>query len=123
MISAGERKFGPAAGRSRGQATVEAVAGFAILLLAGAIAFQLLLTGYSHQLAEGAAHAGAVALARGEAVGRAVERSLPTWAVSRHQLHRSPGRVRVQIRPPAPDSRLGRLLEVSSTAWARGPLP
>lgn len=118
MISVGER----ASRRSAGQATVEAVAGFAILLMAGAVALQLLLTGYSHQLAEGAAHAGAVALARGEAVGRAVERSLPPWAVSRHQLHRSPGRVRVRIRPPAPDQRLGRLLEVSSTAWARGPL-
>lgn len=122
MTLAAELVSGPVAGRSSGQATVEAVAGFAILLLAGAIAFQLLLTGYSQQLAEGAAHAGAVALARGEAVGRAVERSLPAWAVSRHQLHRSPGRVRVRIRPPAPDQRLGRLLEVSSTAWARGPL-
>ena len=118
MISAAER----ASRRSAGQATVEAVAGFAILLLAGAVAFQLLLTGYSHQLAEGAAHAGAVALARGEAVGQAVERSLPSWAVSRHYLQRSPGRVRVRIRPPAPGQSLGRLLEVSSTAFARGPL-
>ncbi len=122
MISAAERTSRRVAGRSGGQATVEAVAGFAILLLAGAVALQLLLTGYSHQLAEGAAHAGAVALARGEAVGRAVERSLPAWAVSRHRLHRSPGRILVRIRPPAPDQRLARLLEVSSTAWARGPL-
>ena len=106
-----------------GQATVEAVAGFGILLFAGLVAFQLLLTGYSHQLAEGAAHAGAVALARGDAVGRAVERALPSWAADRHSIERSPGRIRVRIRPPAPDRRLGRLLEVSSVAWARGGLP
>jgi len=106
-----------------GQASVEAVAGFGVLLFAGLLAFQLLLTGYSHQLAEGAAHAGAVALARGDAVGRAVERSLPAWAASRHSVERSPGRVRVRIRPPAPAPGLARLLEVSSMAWARGPGP
>lgn len=105
-----------------GQATVEAVAGFAVLVFVGAILFQLLVTGYSHQLAEGAAHAGAIALARGDSVGRAVERSLPRWAASRHRVVRSPGRVRVEIRPPAPDPRLGQLLEVASTAWARGGL-
>ena len=120
MISAVERK---SIARRSGQATVEALAGFGILIFAGAVTFQLLLTGLSHQQAEGAAHAGAIAIARGEAVGRAVERSLPGWAVHRHRLYRSPGRVEVRIRPPAPSAGLSRLLEVSSTAWSRGARP
>ncbi|MGA1213803.1 MAG: hypothetical protein ACO3ZZ_08770 [Solirubrobacterales bacterium] len=99
------------------------MAGTGILLFSGAVAFQLLVTGLSHQQAEGAAHAGAIAIARGEAVGRAVERSLPGWAVHRHRLYRSPGRVEVRIRPPAPVAQLSRLLEVSSTAWSRGAGP
>ena len=120
MISAVERK---SIARRSGQATVEALAGFGILIFAGAVTFQLLLTGLSHQQAEGAAHAGAIAIARGEAVGRAVKRSLPGWAVHRHRLYRSPGRVEVRIRPPAPSAGLSRLLEVSSTAWSRGARP
>ncbi|MBU3691307.1 MAG: hypothetical protein FGM38_04595 [Solirubrobacterales bacterium] len=110
-------------GRSRprcsGQATVEAVAGVAVLLFAGLVAFQLLLVGHAHQLAEGAAQAGAVAVVRGEPASAAVEDALPEWASRRYSLGRLPGAVRVSVRPPSPVGRISRLLEVSSTAWVR----
>ena len=80
----------------------------------------MLLVGYSHQLADGAAHAAAVALSQGEGARRAAERALPDWAASRHRVSSSPGTVKVSIRPPAPDRRLARLLDVESTAHVRG---
>lgn len=120
MISEGDR-----AGTScqAGQAVVEVVAGIAVLMFVGLLAFQLLLVGHAHQLAEGAAHAGAVALTRGQTVKGAVERALPDWAASRHIVSRGPGSVRVTVRPPALDVRISRLLEVESTAWAKGTGP
>jgi hypothetical protein len=50
-------------GRDSGQATVEAVAAVSLLVLAGSIALQLLVAGYALTLADGAAEAGALALA------------------------------------------------------------
>ena len=47
----------------RGQATVELVAALPVLLLAGLVALQLLVAGYTMTLADGAAGAGALALA------------------------------------------------------------
>ena len=47
----------------RGQASVELLAGIPALLLAGLLALQLLAVGYSVTLADGAAEAGALALA------------------------------------------------------------
>lgn len=105
--------------RCSGQATVEAVAGVAVLLFAGLVAFQLLLVGHAHQLAEGAAQAGAIAVVRGESASKAVDDALPHWARARHSLNRLPGSVRVSVRPPSPVGRISRLLEVSSTAWVR----
>ena len=90
-----------------------------MLLFAGLIAFQLLLVGHTHQLAEGAAQAGAIAVVRGESASTAVEDALPHWARPRHRLSRLPGSVRVTVRPPSPVGRISRLLEVSSTAWVR----
>lgn len=117
MISVSRRR------RESGQATVEGVAGFAVLLFTGVISLQLLLVGYAHQLADGAAHAAAVAMTRGEAARPAVEQALPSWAASRHGVFRGPGSVEVRIRPPAPDDRIARLLEVGSTAHVREALP
>ena len=56
---------GLAMARERGQATVELLAAIPLLLIAGAIALQLLLVGYALTLADGAAEAGALALAAG----------------------------------------------------------
>lgn len=90
-----------------------------MLLFAGLLAFQLLLVGHAHQLAEGAAQAGAIAVVRGKSASDAVDDALPDWARSRSRLSRFPGSVRVSVRPPSPVARLSRLLEVSSSAWVR----
>ena len=51
--------------REDGQATVELVAALPALLLTGLLVLQLLATGYALTLADGAAEAGALALASG----------------------------------------------------------
>ena len=56
---------------ARGQASVELVAALPALLLAALVALQLLAAGYALTLADGAAEAGALALASG---GSAAER-------------------------------------------------
>ena len=56
-------------GDSRGQATVEFVAALPALLLAALVSLQLLAAGYAMTLADGAAEAGALALASGELGG------------------------------------------------------
>jgi hypothetical protein len=105
----------------RGQASVELLAGLPLLLLAGLACLQLLATGYSVTLADGAAEAGAIALASGEPPERAVEEALPGWAGERVEVEEDGGRVTVRLRPPAPIGELSRALEVSSSAWVRRP--
>lgn len=102
-----------------GQATVEAVAGIAALMLAGLLCFQLLATGYSATIADGAAAAGAVALIRGEPVEPAVREALPGWARDRVTVSRVGTRVRVRLRPPALFSSMSDALEVSAEAGGR----
>jgi hypothetical protein len=106
------------AGRS-GQASVEAVCGIAVLILAGLLCFQLLAAGYTVTLAGGAAEAGAVALVRGKPVEPAVREALPGWARSRFSVLRFGETVRVELRPPSLFDSVADRLEVSSTATAR----
>jgi len=103
----------------RGQASVEAVAGIAALLLGGLLCFQLLATGYSATVADGAAAAGAVAAVRGESVEAAVHRALPGWARSRVSVRRAGDSVSVRIRPPSPFPVLGNRITLTSTAVAK----
>lgn len=103
----------------RGQASVEAVAGIATLLLAGLVCFQLLATGYSSTVADGAAAAGAVALVRGDPVEPAVRDALPGWARSRISVRQSAGRVEVKLRPPSPFGVISERIELTATANAR----
>jgi hypothetical protein len=105
--------------RAEGQASVELLAGIPALALAGFVALQLLLTGYSLSLADGAAEAGAIAGAVGEDPERAAREALPGWARSRATVSSESGRVVVELRPPAPVPALAERLEVSSEAWAR----
>jgi len=105
--------------RAEGQASVELLAGIPALALAGFIALQLLLTGYSLSLADGAAEAGAIAGASGEDPERAAREALPVWARSRATVSSQSGTVVVELRPPAPVPALAERLEVSSEAWAR----
>lgn len=102
-----------------GQATVEAVAGIATLMLVALLCFQLLATGYTATIADGAAAAGAVALVRGEPVESAVRRALPGWARDRVAVSRTGMTVRVRLRPPSPLGSISEHLSVSAEAAGR----
>ncbi len=92
-----------------------------MLLLAAAVCFQLLSTGYTATLADGAAEAGAVALVQGKPIDAAVRRALPGWARSRYSVRHSFGRVEVRLRPPALVPSLGERLELTASAAAESP--
>lgn len=101
------------------QASVEAVGGIVVLLLAGLLCFQLLAAGYTATVVDGAAEAGAVALVRGRSVDGAVRRALPGWARSRVSVLRLGETVRVRVRPPSLFDSISEGLAASSTASAR----
>ena len=102
-----------------GQATVEAVAGIAALMLAGLLCFQLLAAGYTVTIADGAAEAGAVALIRGEPIEPAVRAALPGWARSRVSVSRTGSTVRVRLKPPSLFSSMADKLAVSAEAGGK----
>ncbi|HEY1285755.1 MAG TPA: hypothetical protein VGF04_06670 [Solirubrobacterales bacterium] len=106
-------------GREGGQATVELVAALPALLLAGLLALQLLATGYALTLADGAAEAGALALASGRPAITAVRDALPGWAEDEVDVSVSGGRVTVRLLPPSPLPALAERLAVTSSAVAR----
>jgi hypothetical protein len=103
----------------RGQATVELVAALPALLLAGLVALQLLATGYAMTLADGAAEAGALALASGGSGADAARAALPGWAEDDVSVQVEGGTVSVRLRPPSPIPALSDRLAVSSSAAAR----
>jgi hypothetical protein len=104
----------------RGQASVELVAALPALLLAGLIALQLLLAGHALTLADGAAEAGALALAAGgPPAAEAARGALPGWAEDDAQVEVSGGAVTVRLRPPSPLGLLSDHLVVTSSAAAR----
>jgi hypothetical protein len=104
-----------------GQATLELLAGIPVLVLAGLVALQLLATGYSLTLADGAAEAGAMALAAGKPAEPAVREALPGWARGRIHVEVDGGRLTVRLEPPSPLATVARELEVSSSTWVRRP--
>jgi hypothetical protein len=108
-------------GAGSGQASVELLAGLPALALAALIALQLLITGYTLTVADGAAEAGAVAGAAGEDAAEAARGAIPGWARERAEVSSSGGAVRVEIRPPSPLPEVAERLEVTSEAWARPP--
>ena len=103
----------------RGQATVELIAALPALLLAGLVALQLLATGYAMTLADGAAEAGALALASGGSATEAARAALPGWAEDDVSIRVEGGKVSVRLRPPSPIDALSERLAVSSSAAAR----
>ena len=103
----------------RGQASLELLAGVPALLLAGLVALQLLATAYTLHLADGAAEAGALALAAGAPPTPAARAALPDWAAGRVRVTATGGRVAVAVSPPAPLPGISEALEVESSAWAR----
>lgn len=104
---------------SSGQASVELVAALPALLLAALLALQLLAAGYALTLADGAAEAGALALAAGRPAARAAREALPGWARGDVDVAVRGERVTVRLRPPSPLPSLAQHLSVSSSAAAR----
>jgi hypothetical protein len=104
---------------SRGQASVELVAALPALLLAAAIALQLLVTGYALTLADGAAEAGALALASGDSPGAAARAALPGWARADVTVGVEGRTVTVRLLPPSLLGAAARALAVTSSASAR----
>lgn len=105
--------------REAGQSTVELVAALPALALACLVALQLLAAGYALTLADGAAEAGALALASGEPAREAVREALPGWAEDDVGLSVNGGEVMVRLRPPSPLPAVADRLMVSSSAFAR----
>ena len=105
--------------REGGQATVELVAALPALLLAGLIGLQLLCAGYSLTLADGAAEAGALALATGRPAEQAAHDALPGWAEERVEVAIEGRRVTVRLMPPSPLAAIAERLAVTSSAMAR----
>jgi hypothetical protein len=104
--------------RDSGQATVEAIAAVSLLLLAGSIAMQLLVAGYALTLADGAAEAGALALAAGRPARGAVREALPDWARDGAAVTVHGGEVTVRLRPPSLFPAIGEALAADSSAFA-----
>jgi hypothetical protein len=111
----------PSSRTERGQASLEVLAFVPLLVVVAVAGFQLLATGQAVTLADGAAEAGAMALATGEDPLVAARSALPGWAEKRAAVEVEEGRVTVTLRPPAPSGALARALEVDSSAWARRP--
>jgi len=105
--------------QERGQATVELIAALPALLLAALLALQLLAAGYALTLADGAAEAGALALASGDSAAGAARAALPGWAEDDVAVEVEGGEVSVRLRPPSPFEAIAERLEVTSTASAR----
>ncbi|MDQ3729361.1 MAG: hypothetical protein M3355_07190 [Actinomycetota bacterium] len=103
----------------RAQASLELLASVPAMVLALVIALQLAITGYTLHLADGAAEAGALAVAAGTDPTQAARAALPGWAAERVDVSTEGGRIEVSVRPPAPLGALSEALEVSASAWAR----
>jgi Flp pilus assembly protein TadG len=99
-------------GRDRGQATVEMVAIVPALVLACAIAWELVLAGHTAWLAAHAARAGA----RAEAVGRDGRAAARSIARQASVSSIGGGRVRVSVPVPLLFSGWRSLVRVSATA-------
>ncbi|HEU4393118.1 MAG TPA: hypothetical protein VFR04_05705 [Solirubrobacterales bacterium] len=106
-------------GDARGQASVELVAALPVLLLAALMGLQLLAAGYATVLADGAAEAGALALASGGPAAEAARSALPGWAEDDVEVTVRGGTVTVRLSPPSPLRALAERLAVSSSASAR----
>lgn len=98
---------------------MELVAALPALLLAALVALQVLAAGYALTLADGAAEAGALALASGSPAPDAARAALPGWAREDVSVTVRGGTVSVRLRPPSPFAALAARLEVESSATAR----
>ena len=104
----------------RGQASVELLAAVPASCSPRSVCLQLLAAGYSLTLADGAAEAGALALAAGLPPRRAVEAALPGWARDRVEVDVEGGRLTGQPAPAvAARRRSATRSRSSSSAWVQ----
>lgn len=104
-------------GGIRGQASVELIAVLPALILVGMVLLQVGAAGYTYTLVDGAAEAGAIALAAGLPAESAVRRSLPGWARDRVEVSVSGrSRVEVTVRAPSPFGAVAKRVRFSSVA-------
>jgi hypothetical protein len=104
-----------------GQASVEAIAGVAIVLLAGLVGFQLLAVGYAAVMADHAAEAGALAIANGSDPDEAAAASVPGWPRAAIETRPAGGRIFVTLVPPSPLRFLRQRLSIRAEAAVRAP--
>jgi hypothetical protein len=106
----------------RGQASVELAVLAPLLVVVALAAAQLLAAGAAAALADHAAEAGAVALLQGTDPTAAARAAVPGWSRRGMKVEVAGRQVHVRLRPPAPISALGELLEAGGKADA-GPSP
>lgn len=105
--------------REEAQAQVELVALVPVLVAVAAVIVQLLAVGYTQSLVDGAADAGAHALAAGLPAEPAARAALPRWAADEARVSADGGEVEVSLATPSLIGEVGRRLTVASTAWVR----
>lgn len=110
-------------GEESGQATVESLVAVPLLLLIGVVSLQLLAAGCALSVADGAAEAGALALARGRSARGAALQALPAWARERASISISGGEVSVSLPTPSLLPAVSDALAMSSSAFARSAAP
>lgn len=101
-----------------GQASVELVGLLPLLVGAGFGVSQVLAAGAAHEVADGAAEAGAVALLQARDPREAARAALPGWWRERATVSVDGRRVRVRVRPRGPIAALTRSLTVEAAADA-----
>jgi len=109
-------------GRQDGQATVELLAWFPLVVAVVLAVGSLLAAGAARELAGHAAQAGAVAVLQGDDPAQAARDALPGWSRKRVKVRVRNRVVRVRVAPPVPVRRLADALATTATADA-GPTP
>jgi hypothetical protein len=104
-----------------GQASVELVAGAAVVILVGLLALQLLAAGYAAVMADHSAEAGALALANGRSATHGARSAVPAWPDAAAHVEVDRDVVKVTLVPPSPLLFLRRKLSVTGRAVVRPP--
>jgi hypothetical protein len=105
-------------GAVAGQAAVELVALLPLLVAVALGILQALAAGVASELADHAAHSGAVAIAEGRDGVSAARASLPGWAQSRVHVELHGTHLQVRVTPPSLLPGVGERLIASATADA-----
>ncbi len=105
-------------GRAVGQASVELAALLPLVVAVALALLQALAAGVASELADHAAHDGAVALAEGRDAAAAARAAVPGWSAARVHVEVHGSRVHVRLVPASLLPGLGERLATSATADA-----